>query len=178
MLRLVLAAALLPLSTAALACQCDDPLALSEAEKEEWAGLLAVQAVTIAEVQRTGDDVPTFRVVKHLFGERRPLIVDATRAALPNSPHPQPPVSSCDYGLLPGQTAVMAFLPAHASWPEARDIAKSRACGLWGAVAIAGYQQQARDGLRPAGMCQQYFIQSPGMLDRVRRSAARLGRAS
>lgn len=147
----VFALALLGASTPALACQCEDPTRLSDAKRERHAKWIADAGGSIAEVElvRTqfGD---RYRTLRHLFGERR---------AWYSVRSPTGPVTSCDYGITPGNRAIMVFLPRPGSG-AATAPCKSPAAA-------------ARKGYIPAGMCTQLFIQAAGNLELVRRSAVR-----
>lgn len=176
MRRFLLAAALTAIPSAALACQCDDPSALPESELADFARIMAVHAVTIAEVESVPASEGRYRTIRHLFGDRREVIGDVRVAQRPPSPFPPAPFSSCDYGLAPGQRAVMAFVPPGGGRAAAKAVAERGGCGVLGAAAIADHQHSAANGSIPAGMCTQAVVQLPGMVDRIRRAAAKLGR--
>ena len=153
MIRTLVFAVALAASTPALACECDDPASLSDADSEERSKWIANSGASIAEVElvRTGRG-EQYRTLRHLFGE--------PHASYPVR-DPNGPFTSCDFGIAPGKRAVMAFLPQRS--PRTR--AATKPCGQ--------DASEAHRGFSPGGMCIQFYVQAPGNLDRVRRSAAR-----
>ena len=146
----VVAVALLAASTPALACQCEDPVMQSDADRQQQAQWIVNAGGSIAEVELVRTSLgDRYRTVRHLFGERQ--ISYAVR-------DPAGPVTSCDY-VAPGQRAIMVFLP-------------QRPAANGGRAPCADPTSRARKGYFPAGMCTQFFIQAAGNLERVRRSTA------
>ena len=146
-----LAVALLAVSTPALACECDDPAKMSDADRQRQAAWIASSGASIAEVElvRTtrGDQ---YRIVRHLFGP--PQVAYPVR-------DPVGPLTSCDYGMTAGKRAIMVFLPQRPRRHEEP-------------AAPCGPRIEAREGFVPAGMCTQFFVQALDNLERVRRIAA------
>ena len=146
-----LAAVLLAISTPALACQCDDPAKMRDADRQRQAEWIAGSGASIAEVElvRTpqGDH---YRTVRYLFGPRQ--------SAYPVR-DPVGPITSCDYEITKKKRAIMVFLPQR---PGAHQ--KQIPCGP--------SDDESRAGFVPAGMCTQFFIQAAGNLERVRRIGA------
>ena len=143
--------ALLAVSTPALACQCEDPAMLSEADRQQHARWIADAGASIAEVEPVRTELgDRYRTVRHLFGQRQDSY--AVR-------DPVGPVTSCDYGVPPGKRAIMVFLPQRST-----EKASPTPCG--------GASGASREDYLPAGMCTQFFIQAEGNLERVRRISA------
>ncbi|HYI42545.1 MAG TPA: hypothetical protein VD768_02860 [Sphingomicrobium sp.] len=160
----------------ALACTCEDPRTLTEFETRDQSRLLAVQAASIAEVERTGNPEERYRIVRPLLG---PGVVGDELLIRPQAAagFPPAPITSCDYGMEVGQRAIVVFMRAGVRWPDADRIAKSGVCGIFGALAVADLHRGAAAGpLRTAGQCWQYFVQVPENLERVLAAARSLGR--
>ena len=176
-LRIALFLAALISASPALACTCEDPRTLSEAEKRDQSRLLAVQAASIAEVERVGtDQEERYRIVRPLLGDGAAGSELLIRPE-PTNGYPPAPITSCDYGMPIGQRAVVAFMRAGVGWPEAQKIAKSGVCGIFGAAAIADLHRAGTAApLRTAGQCWQYFVQVPENLERVLAAARAMGR--
>ena len=70
--RSIFAIALLAVSTPALACQCEDPALLSDADRRQQAKWIADAAASIAEVELVRTELgDRYRTVRHLFGQRQ-----------------------------------------------------------------------------------------------------------
>ena len=145
--------ALLATSTPALACQCEDPAKMGDADRQREAEWIAKSGASIAEVElvRTAEG-EQYRTVQHLFGPPQPAypVID-----------PVGPITSCDYRITAGKREIMVFLPKG----RGADAETSSPCGSTG--------HKGGGGFVPAGMCTQFFIQSSDNLSRVRRLAAR-----
>ena len=151
MRRVMIATALLA-ATPAVACECDDLATQSAADRSRQAKWIANMRPSIAEVELVRTELgERYRTVRHLLGE--------PQASYPVR-DPLQPVTSCGYGIAPGKRAIMAFFPRR----PLIDADASVPCGL----ALG-----AGNDVFPASMCTQFFIQAPGNLDLLRRSAVR-----
>jgi hypothetical protein len=175
--RLCIAAAAALGAAPALACQCEDPASFGEAERANMARVLAVQAVTIAEVERIGTVYEErYRVIRYLAGER-PAGPELRVREPVASPFPPAPRTSCDYSAGVGQKAIVAFVRPGLGWVSAQKLVDGRLCGPRAALAIADLHTPGRAGpLLVANQCTQYFLQAPGNLKRVLDAARKMSR--
>ena len=155
------AAALLASGTSSQACQCEDPAAMSQADKEAAARWIAKQNMTVAEVERlertdaAGPDV--YKVIRPLVGTvGKEIRVSWRMVRLPDGSVIQGPITSCDYTAPVGVRRIMAFAPNPPHTPGT-----ALPCSVLGQIA-------AQWQLTPASMCTQYSLEAPGMVERVR----------
>ena len=166
MIRLALtASALFLMPTAAFACQCDDPADMSEADLDKGAQWMADRGVVVAEVELTARDpqslFETYRVNRALIGTPPEAINVQRYVRLAGGQVIGQPITSCDYSPSVGQRTVMAFATvvptaAHQAQPPCSVLVRLSALPT----------------LQPAGMCTQFMVQTPGMVERVRRKLA------
>ena len=149
-------AALVSWGTAAQACECDDPAAMSAKDQDERAQWIAKQGFVIAEVVRMAPADPMqperYRVLRPILGEApSEIVMNARVTRLPDGQMVPAPVTSCDYSGPIGQAVIMAFSDRGALAP----------CGV--------LSRLSGPALRPAGMCTQFAVQEPAILNRVKR---------
>ena len=152
LLALVLAAA----PGAAFACQCEDPASYTAKDIEERAKWIAGRGFVIAEVERLPSVTPNderYRVTRRLSGTAPDILrADRFLTRLADGQVLVAPITSCDYSAPPGIKRVMAF--SRGGSPEAPT------CGVLAAI-------NAAEALRPAGMCTQFDLENPAILNRV-----------
>lgn len=150
--RFVFATAVLAAATPALACECIDPATQSNADRQQQAKWIASTGASIALVELVhSEQGERYRTVRHLWGQ--------PQASYPVR-DPFGPVTSCDYGITSGKRAIMVFLP-QATRTKSTQMTPCRRLP----------QSNGREFI-PAGMCTQLFVQAPGNVERVRRSAS------
>ena len=155
------AAALFGTGTAAHACTCENPATMSEADKQASARWMAERRMIIAEVERiertdpAGPDV--YKVIRPLIGSLgKEIRVGSRMVRLADGSLVEGPITSCDFTLAVGTRRIMAFAP---NSPHATGTAPP--CSVLARIA-------AQEQLAPAGMCTQFSLEAPGMIDRVR----------
>lgn len=159
---------------------------VEEAELEQKAMRLALSAATIAEVeavsqydQRTRADT-VYRTTRHLFGRPLPEYRRRHDYSFLDTGAPPPPPDTCASGLAEGQRAIMVFFSRDLRWQEADATARSLPCSVLALAAATDLMiaASAPSPAVPGGLCDQLLVREPGMIDRIRRAAAKLGRTS
>ena len=153
---IVFCVAVLAGASAAEACSCDDPSQQTPAQQLEGAQWIARQNFIIAEVIRQPsanvEQPDRYRVLRRIAGMAPDeIIVRPNVTRLPNGQAIIGPVTSCDYSPPPGAPVIMAFTGAGPG-----DLI----CGIIGPLSAS---------LRPAGMCTQFALQTPAVLQHVER---------
>ncbi|MFC7537313.1 hypothetical protein ACFQPG_08030 [Sphingomonas sp. GCM10030256] len=170
MIRALLAASLLVLPSAAVACQCDDPADLSAAQREERALFYAGRSLILAEVERIDRGTTLFeplryRVIRPLSGAvpKVEILIYPRLTQLPDGSWIGSPGNSCEYFGTRGVRKVMAFTSGRPPNEPALCSAFARAND---------------SGLMPASMCVQYFLDDPEMVRRILEIQAGVSRSS